>query len=233
MVDAALVFTSDDKTAATYKDSDDARMAILNTLNWFEAHDEYKWPVFARIHLDFSQIMRFRRALVSDVFVSLQRAGKVRILRGQGDLGTPDSIAERVGKRKRKSCTGRYNRSKRKSQLTVLVVSRHPCKRKRLCKREDGSDIEIEFNDPEKSNEAGEEFLTDSMINLIIRARMDPSGVLSENRGPETPEELADMVHDGLVSVWDGPVANHDLVPEELERKQALWNQSKASTVRE
>lgn len=112
MADAARLFTSDDKMSTNYKDSDDARMAILNTLNWFEAHAEYKWPDFARVRLDFSQIMRFRRALVSDVFVSLQRAGKVRISRGEGGLGTPNSVAERVGKRK--SGAGKYHKNERK-----------------------------------------------------------------------------------------------------------------------
>lgn len=100
MVTAALKFASDEKTPVTYASTDDARLDILNTLNWFEAHSEYEWPNFTRLGFDFSQAMRFRRALVSDVFVALQRAGNIKIgSEAGGGLGTPESGTVRAAKR--------------------------------------------------------------------------------------------------------------------------------------
>jgi hypothetical protein len=100
MVTAALKFASDEKTPITYTSHDEARLDVLNTLNWFEAHSEYEWPDFARQGFDFSQAMRFRRALVTDVFIALQKAGNVRIGSKLGVLGTPESgIVVRSAKR--------------------------------------------------------------------------------------------------------------------------------------
>jgi hypothetical protein len=72
MVTGALKFTSDEKTPVTYTSQDEARLDILNTFNWLEAHSEYEWPNFARLGYGFSQAMHFRRALVNDVFIALQ-----------------------------------------------------------------------------------------------------------------------------------------------------------------
>jgi hypothetical protein len=84
MVTAALQFTSDSNPPASYPTPDAARLDILNTLNWYEAHAEYAWPDFSTHGHDFSQAMRFRRALVSDVCSALMSAGKVRIADGGG-----------------------------------------------------------------------------------------------------------------------------------------------------
>lgn len=69
MVTAALKYASDQTSPTTYASADEARLEILNTLNWYEAHE---WPDFARLGFDFSQAMRFRRALVNDVFSALK-----------------------------------------------------------------------------------------------------------------------------------------------------------------
>jgi hypothetical protein len=93
MVTASLRFVSStDSPHHTFACADDARLEILNTLNWYEAHGEYTWPRFAEC--DFSQSMRLRRALVSDVFAALHKAGNVRV---RAALGTPESTAERAG----------------------------------------------------------------------------------------------------------------------------------------
>jgi len=90
MVTAALKFASDQPASVTYASADEARLEILNTLNWYEAHTEYEWPDFTHLGFDFSQAMRFRRALVNDVFIALKKAGNVRVNEG-GGVGTPDS----------------------------------------------------------------------------------------------------------------------------------------------
>lgn len=90
MVAAALKFALDDKSATIYTVADEARIDILNILNWYEAHEEYNWPNFTHSGFDFAQAMRLRRALVSDVFVALQKAGNVQITGQPGVLGTPE-----------------------------------------------------------------------------------------------------------------------------------------------
>jgi hypothetical protein len=77
MVTAALKLASDEKTPVTYSTPDEARLDILNTLNWFEAHSEYKWPDFTGLGFDFSQAMRLRRALINDFSTSLEKSGNV------------------------------------------------------------------------------------------------------------------------------------------------------------
>lgn len=99
MVVAALKFVSDEKKPVTYTSPDEARLDILNTLNWYEAHSEYEWPRFTRMGFDFSQAMRFRRALVSDVFIALQKAAIVKIAGGAGGIGTPEISVGKAGKR--------------------------------------------------------------------------------------------------------------------------------------
>lgn len=76
---------------------DEAKHAILNILNWLEAHDEYDWPDLSRMNFDFSQVMRLRRALVQDVFNALRQAGNLKIV----VPGTPDSVADASRTRRR------------------------------------------------------------------------------------------------------------------------------------
>jgi hypothetical protein len=72
MVTASLQFScSSDAPVSSYTTPDAGRLDVLNVLNWYEAHDEYEWPDFNKLGLDFAQTMRFRRALVNDVFVAL------------------------------------------------------------------------------------------------------------------------------------------------------------------
>jgi hypothetical protein len=82
MVTAALKCASE-RLPATYASQDDARFQILNSLNWFEAHDEYEWPDFTSFNYDFSQVMRLRRALVQDIFSALEQAGNLKIITGR------------------------------------------------------------------------------------------------------------------------------------------------------
>jgi hypothetical protein len=77
MVTAALKLASDEKTPVTYSTPDEARLDILNTLNWFQAHSEYKWPDLTGLGFDFSQAMRLRRALINDFSTSLEKSGNV------------------------------------------------------------------------------------------------------------------------------------------------------------
>lgn len=113
MVTAALKFSSSNPPPVTYASPDASRLDILTTLNWHEAHAEYTWPDFGALGFDFSQIMRFRRALVNDVFVALQKAGHVKIAAGEGLLGTPDSTRQ-----------GRRESGKGKNSSRILL---EPC----------------------------------------------------------------------------------------------------------
>jgi hypothetical protein len=100
MVTAALKFAFDKEAPCTYPTQDEARLAVLNTLNWYEAHREYTWPNFTSLGFDFGQAMRFRRALVSDVCVALQKAGNIKMSNGRGLRGTPNSEGDRGGEKR-------------------------------------------------------------------------------------------------------------------------------------
>jgi hypothetical protein len=95
MVTAALKIASDaQKTPITYPTTDAARLDVLNTLNWYEAHAEYAWPDFSTMGYSFSETMRLRRQLVSDVEMALGKAGNVRVGRNDVDMGmgSPESM---------------------------------------------------------------------------------------------------------------------------------------------
>jgi hypothetical protein len=97
MVTAALKFSAaNESKTSTYATPDAGRFDVLNTLNHLEAHDEYQWPDYNGIGFDFSQAMRFRRALVNDVFVALQKAGQIEIAGEPGVLGTQQSSGKRA-----------------------------------------------------------------------------------------------------------------------------------------
>jgi DNA-binding MltR family transcriptional regulator len=92
MVTAAVKFSSStNHDISIYNTSDAARWDILNVLNWLEAHNEYAWPESTKPGLEFSQAMRFRRALVSDVFAALEKANSIRVTGEDGMPGTPQS----------------------------------------------------------------------------------------------------------------------------------------------
>lgn len=85
MVTAALKVASDaQKSPATYPTTDTARLDILDTLNWYEAHREYAWPDFIVLGYSFSEAMRLRRQLVSDVEIALGKSGNLRV--GRSDV---------------------------------------------------------------------------------------------------------------------------------------------------
>ncbi|KAF1917765.1 hypothetical protein BDU57DRAFT_494022 [Ampelomyces quisqualis] len=149
----------------------------------------------------FNQALRFRRALVGDVFTALQKSANVKIGGGGGALGTPDSARDRAGKR---GTNG----------------SRCMAERKRRCKREDESDTDIATENSDRLLWDDQAFLAEVMHELIGRADTDVEGYL---RGDKSVGALADIVHDGLVSVWDGPAADHGRVPEGLEKKRIAW----------
>jgi hypothetical protein len=227
MVTAALKFASDDKTRTMYATADEARLEILNTLNWYEAHSEYEWPNFTLMGFDFNQSMRFRRALVGDVFTSLQKSGNVNIGARAEGLGTPDSERERAGKRGANGALIIVLISER-YRLMNATDNRRMAERKRHCKREDDSDTDVASEDSDKPWWHDQALLTEAMHDLIGRADADIDSYL---RGEKSPNALADIVHDGLVSVWNGPVASHGLVPEALEKRRLAWFQGREPSV--
>lgn len=96
MVTASLKFScSSDAPVSSYTTPDAGRLDVLNVLNWYEAHDDYEWPDFNKLGLDFAQTMRFRPALVNDVFVALQKAGVIKLTGEPGVLGLPQSSADK------------------------------------------------------------------------------------------------------------------------------------------
>ena len=99
MVTAALRISLDIPREKPYTTSGEGHFDVLNTLNWYEAQKEYTWPDFSDMGADFTQTMRFRRQLVTDVFAAMQKAGHVRVRASQATLGTPDSSRERKEKR--------------------------------------------------------------------------------------------------------------------------------------
>ena len=77
-----------------YGSEDIGKLDILNALNWAEAQRTYDWPDFHRLGHNFAESMRFRRALVHDVFAALKKGGTV-LVRGAPQLGTPSSSARK------------------------------------------------------------------------------------------------------------------------------------------
>ncbi|KAF9697885.1 hypothetical protein EKO04_003999 [Ascochyta lentis] len=203
MVTAALKCASDEKMAAPHASSDEAKHSILKTLNWFEAHDQYEWPNFSHQNYDFAQAMRLRRALVQDVCNALQQAGSLKI----GAPGTPDSVAGRGARRS----NGSGDR---------LMASR-----KRVCKREanvDGDVMSEHSENPTEDNALPLEVLTD----LISRSNLNVDVYLQQKRDSH---ELADLLHDSLVQVWDGPKRDISDHHDELRQKADLWDRHKRS----
>jgi hypothetical protein len=109
------------------------------------------------------------------------------------------------------------------------VGSRRMAARKRQCKREDESDTNAASVNSDKPFWDDQEFLAETMHALINRTSADIDGYL---RGDKSPEALANIVHDGLVSVWDGPLADYGSEQEDLEKKRKLWSERKTSETR-
>lgn len=76
--------------------------------------------------------------------------------------------------------------------------------RKRRCKRGEDSDTDVAEDDEDRTVWEEREFLAEAMYNLINRTKADIEGYL---KGIKTPAALADVVHDGLVAIWEKSVA--------------------------
>ncbi|KAJ4372920.1 hypothetical protein N0V83_003211 [Neocucurbitaria cava] len=138
MVTAAIKFASDTSPPISYASPDEGRLDILKTLNWYEAHDEYEWPDFSNMGYDFSQAMRFRRALINDVFLALQKAGHIKTFAEPGPPGTPSS-GQQGGKRI--GTSSKYIRGSLIMLILTLAIGNRRMKMgKRRCAREDTSD---------------------------------------------------------------------------------------------
>jgi hypothetical protein len=48
-------------------------------------------------------------------------------------------------------------------------------------------------------------------------------------RGEKDPHALARIVYDGLVEHWDGPAADHGILPDGLKAKLDAWTAAKAA----
>ncbi|EOA87539.1 uncharacterized protein SETTUDRAFT_47278 [Exserohilum turcica Et28A] len=108
MITAAVKFSSAraHESTTTYATPDAARMDILNLLNWYEAHADYAWPDFSSLGFDFSLAMRWRRALVNDVYIALKKSGTVRIA-AECELPSTPLIRVACGKRSSSDAGGR------------------------------------------------------------------------------------------------------------------------------
>jgi hypothetical protein len=98
MVSATVTVTRDwsdwTKFPKEYASGDTCKLDILNALNYAEAHGTYTWPDFPGLGHNFSESMRFRRALVHDVFAALKTGGSIRVL-GLPQLGALSSSARK------------------------------------------------------------------------------------------------------------------------------------------
>jgi hypothetical protein len=63
------------------------------------------------------------------------------------------------------------------------------------------------------------------MRELIRRSGADVNSYLD---GDKNSYALADILHDGLVSVWDKPVARHGVLPDQLRNRRDAWAQTGA-----
>jgi hypothetical protein len=64
------------------------------------------------------------------------------------------------------------------------------------------------------------DFLAETMKLLIDRTEDEVKTYL---RGEKDPGALADIVHDGLVSVWDRPLARWFIIPHGILNKYIAW----------
>ncbi|KAF1349249.1 hypothetical protein EJ07DRAFT_141031, partial [Lizonia empirigonia] len=198
---AALKFALDESATLTYVTPDEAKHSILKTLNWFEAHDEYEWPDFSDRNYDFAQVMRLRRALVQDVFNALQQANQVK-------TGVPDSV----------TVVRRGDRSHGEGGRRINT-------RKRLCKREADSEVDT-MSEHSKGKDEDDPFLLQVMVELAARSKVDVGERMLCVRDPH---ELADVMHDRLVEVWDQPLQESDDQCETLRQKADLWERHRRS----
>lgn len=115
--------------------------------------------------------------------------------------------------------------------MKVLMDStggRRVAERKRQCRREDDSDTDAASDDSNKLFWHDDEFFAEVMHELIVRSGTNVASYLKGKREVNT---FVNTIHDGLVEVWTGPVADHAVALGGLARKQALWAPNDASAV--
>jgi hypothetical protein len=200
MVAASLIFSSSiNAPYPSYTTPDAGRLDILNVLSRHEARDEYAWPDFTTLDFDFTQGMSLRSALVSDVFVALQKAGVIKITGRAGVFGTPPSPAsDRVEEGRSECCISLKDCD---AVLTDSSVSMCKAGRKRHCRHEERSDTEDE---PEKVPY----YKTDASIANSMRCLIDSCGrsvgctASFEKDEGVSEESLAEIVRDGVIEDW-------------------------------
>jgi len=99
------------------------------------------------------------------------------------------------------------------------TVSRQMAERKRRCKREDESDTDTD-DASDKPFWDDEEFLAATMNQLIKRTS---ENIMDHLGGEKDPDAFANLLHDELVYVWEGPLADGGPMREHLKRKRVLW----------
>jgi hypothetical protein len=200
MVAASLKFTSSiNAPYPSYTTPDAGRLDVLNVLNRHEARDEYAWPDFTELDLDFAQAMNFRCALVSDVFVALLKAGVIKITGRPGIMGTPPSTASNRSEEGSSECCMFIRDCD--AVLTDSSVSVRMAGRKRHCRHEESSDTEDE---PEEEPY----YKTDSFIANSMRCLIDSCGrsvgctAGFEKDEGVSEESFAETVRDSVIEDW-------------------------------
>lgn len=97
MFDAALKVVSNETMPLQYQSDNEGKLLILKNLNYYEAHGGYAWPDFAALGFDFDNNMRLRRILVHDVYVILEKSGRLQI--GPQQAVTPPHASDRSRRR--------------------------------------------------------------------------------------------------------------------------------------
>ncbi|KAF2655427.1 hypothetical protein K491DRAFT_716241 [Lophiostoma macrostomum CBS 122681] len=222
MVAATVTVARDwTKLPKEYVSEDAGKLDILNALNYEEAHDTYTWPDFSALGHNFAESMRFRRALVHDVFATLKTGGSIRVV-GSPQLSTPNSSTKKrqgsgvCGNEKKRVCP--------KSEYEALIEQVGTGGNNRsysttTTKTPSETDEEEEYWD-------NEETLSEAMRELIGLSYAEIHPYL---RGEKDPHALAMIVYDGLVEHWDGPAADRGSLPDGLEAKLNAWNTAKAT----
>ena len=223
MIDAALKVVSDEAMPLRYQSDNEGKLLILKALNYYEAHDDYAWPDFTVLGFDFANNMRLRRALVHDVYIALERSGRLQL--GHQQVVTPSRSSDRG--RKRTVPGGEYylilhrHALKRSIQVLIMLLASmtkaKQCGKKQKTEHNDGDD-DAASNTNDNLFGHDSNFLAETMHLLIDRSEVDVEIYLI---GEKNPRALADVVHDGLVNVWDRPLAGWFNVPHGTANKSA------------
>ena len=80
-----------------FNTEDEAKLSILNNLSECEVWGKYTWTDFQAMGHDFANMMRLRRALVSDLYTGLRKTKQIR-LKADLDLVDKDGEVSFAGK---------------------------------------------------------------------------------------------------------------------------------------